>query len=362
MPVMPLQGVDGFSEEGLNVYCIHVTNEGKEQREDGRLLSDKVVERLQQNNQPITDVILVTHGYMNGRREGMEFCHKWLQSMASCREDVRALRQARGGAFQPLLVGLCWPSMPHMLPGWRDTRAFFAGCINVRRWGIEALPAIMPYMVFGRFEPRARRVGSRAGQRLLRRLKEAELQREGDGGGSPGAPVRYHVMGHSLGAQLACSMLHPSRDRGEAAPREEGREELVIDTLVLVQGAVHTSCFDSGGQFSLVPSRVRGVVLVTHTTRDKVLLGYANLGRGGTGRAIGSFGARLPRGEEQWSAMEDAGHNYRDWQSGVINVDALNHMLEDGPVGVHSNFLHPPVMHAFWSAILASDGGVGGTS
>lgn len=119
-----------------------------------------------------------------------------------------------------------------------------------------------------------------------------------------------------------------------------------IDTLVLVQGAVHTSCFDDEGPFSSVPACVRGVVLVTHTTTDNALRIYADTWRSGLGRAIGSVGARLPRGKELWCNVEEDDSSYA-WGPGpkLINVDVSAHIpvVPEQIDAAHNNFMVPPV-------------------
>lgn len=162
------------------------------------------MQRLQQVTDPITDVMLVTHGYQQDRKKGVKSCCEWLKSMAECERDIAVLRASRNGTFRPLLVGLCWPSSIWALPGWRDTSSFLASFLNWRRWPLFSdNRGWGEYLAFGRFEPRAGRIGSRAGRKLLWRLKKAEqdrteqqrtnLQQADGGGGSTGERVRYHV-------------------------------------------------------------------------------------------------------------------------------------------------------------------------
>ena len=58
-----------------------------------------------------TDVILFSHGWLNDAVSAKASYAKWIESMRSVPDDLTAMRQARSG-FEPLLVGLHWPSQP----------------------------------------------------------------------------------------------------------------------------------------------------------------------------------------------------------------------------------------------------------
>lgn len=348
------------------LYVVRLTNEGEEEVENGELVSDAIVRRLQQRAAPITDVILLTHGFGHTLDSGAVACRTWVQRMATCEGEVAALRVARGGApFRPLVVALCWPSNPTAPPGWREVSSFLVDwTVGLPHRLADAVrPKLSWYMAFMRFEPRARRIGGRVGRQLLRRFKAAATTRMaagGDGGGGGGdTRVRYHAFGHSLGVQLICSLLQPTDAEARAATSGGGAYDTAadtLDTLVLVQGAAHSSCFGVGGPFAAVPARVGGVLLVTYNVTDVVLVAYAQTFGAGAGLPMGTVGAHLPRGAGQWCEMGGEGVAY-GWAPGLVNVDAGPHIRSRGAastgdlLGAHSDFMSPAVMHAFWAAM-----------
>jgi len=76
---------------------------------DGQM-SQRVLEVLQ--TEPITDVFLMSHGWMGDIKDAIEQCDKWIGAMAGHTADIERMRQVRPG-FRPLLIGLHWPSKPY---------------------------------------------------------------------------------------------------------------------------------------------------------------------------------------------------------------------------------------------------------
>jgi hypothetical protein len=77
-------------------------------------VSDAIVEEL--NSQPVTDVMLFSHGWMGDVPAAKEQYQGWLATMAACEQERVRIHRARLG-FRPLLIGLHWPSLP-----WGDER------------------------------------------------------------------------------------------------------------------------------------------------------------------------------------------------------------------------------------------------
>src|SRR4051812_37349804 len=104
---MPVVQVDGTN---LSYALIAFDEQGRERFEDdGTLLSAKMQARI--SNESITDVFLMSHGWRGDVPAARSQYDRWIKAMAACIHDVDRIRQA-GASFQPLLIGLHWPSEP----------------------------------------------------------------------------------------------------------------------------------------------------------------------------------------------------------------------------------------------------------
>jgi DNA/RNA endonuclease G (NUC1)/V8-like Glu-specific endopeptidase len=65
---------------------------------------------------PVTDVVVFSHGWLNDVPSARRSYQSWLETMRAQQADAARARAARPG-FQPLLIGLHWPSQP-----WGDER------------------------------------------------------------------------------------------------------------------------------------------------------------------------------------------------------------------------------------------------
>jgi hypothetical protein len=211
---------------------------------------------------------------------------------------------------------------------------------------------------FWKMKDRARRFGETGGHELLCRLQQA----------APAA--RFHLMGHSFGC-IVVSATVAGASNGRPLPRP-------VDSLFLVQGALSIWAYASdvpyapgtAGYFHrIVKERlVRGPIVTTRSERDtavgrfypmgaklrkQVLLADTRYPKYG---GIGSFGiqgfvdiADLP--------MQSAQHVYPFRAGRVYNLDAsLVIRNGEGASGAHSDIAHPEVAHAFWAAVLATEG------
>jgi len=80
---------------------------GVERPEGGASFSDDVVHAVAE--QPITDVVLLSHGWNGDIPDARDQYQRWLTAMAECTADRAALVE-RVPEFRPLVVGLHWPS------------------------------------------------------------------------------------------------------------------------------------------------------------------------------------------------------------------------------------------------------------
>ena len=103
---MPIEKVDNTD---LTYYLVCYDKDGKEQTDNGGLLSDRVRAAIQ--NDPITDVFIMSHGWRGDIPAAREQYNRWIHAMAGCEADRRQIRELRK-SFTPLLVGFHWPSEP----------------------------------------------------------------------------------------------------------------------------------------------------------------------------------------------------------------------------------------------------------
>jgi len=93
-----------------NYYLINFDSDGKERAsDDGQTLSEVVLDQLK--NQPITDVFVMSHGWLGDIDDAQEQYDRWLANLWSCADDIDAMKRKRPN-FKPLSIGLHWPSKP----------------------------------------------------------------------------------------------------------------------------------------------------------------------------------------------------------------------------------------------------------
>jgi hypothetical protein len=127
MPIRKVENTD------LTYYLICYDADGKERTgdPDGQM-SQRVLEVLK--TEPITDVFLISHGWLGDIKDAISQYDKWIGSMAGNTADIERVRQARPG-FHPLLIGLHGPALlgQYRLP--KRMRDFQAGDVVVGAFG-----------------------------------------------------------------------------------------------------------------------------------------------------------------------------------------------------------------------------------
>lgn len=104
---MPIKTIAGSS---LKYYLVAFDANGKERTDDpDGLMSRKILDAL--SNEPITDVFLMSHGWLGDIPAAQHQYDKWIAAMAANKADIEQIKQVRPG-FRPLLIGLHWPSLP----------------------------------------------------------------------------------------------------------------------------------------------------------------------------------------------------------------------------------------------------------
>lgn len=104
---MPIRKVPNSD---LNYYLLIYDENGKERAEgDGSMLSQKIIEEV--GAQPVTDVFLMSHGWMGDIPAAISQYDSWTGNLMSASADIEDMKKRRPG-FRPLLIGLHWPSQP----------------------------------------------------------------------------------------------------------------------------------------------------------------------------------------------------------------------------------------------------------
>jgi hypothetical protein len=98
-------------EGDVEYYLVAFDRYGHERNEaDGSLLSEEIVESLAHLEKPVSDVYLMSHGWQGDVPGAIAQYDAWIGAMLSARQDLDAER--RHPDFEPLIVGLHWPSLP----------------------------------------------------------------------------------------------------------------------------------------------------------------------------------------------------------------------------------------------------------
>jgi hypothetical protein len=84
--------------------------DGRERTDDpDGSMSQRVLGVL--DREPITDVFLISHGWQGDVPAARKQYNDWIGAMAGCEADIAQVRRVRP-QFQPLLIGVHWPSLP----------------------------------------------------------------------------------------------------------------------------------------------------------------------------------------------------------------------------------------------------------
>lgn len=104
---MPFESVPGTS---LHYHLINFDEFGNERYEtDNTKMSQTVIKILAE--EPITDVFIICHGWLGDIPAARKQYNKWIAAMAANTSDIEKLKEVRQN-FNPLLIGLHWPSLP----------------------------------------------------------------------------------------------------------------------------------------------------------------------------------------------------------------------------------------------------------
>jgi hypothetical protein len=207
---MPIRQIPGSDAE----YCLIVFDEeGKERREpDGSLMSETIRQRITDASPGITDVFFASHGWMGDVPAAIRQYDAWIAAMRAVPHDSEAARERRPG-FNPLIVGLHWPSLP---------------------WGEEDIPRAGPGLLSGtdieaEVDAYAARIAdtprARAALRVI--LEGAELQ--ADAHLSPALEAAYQTLFEESGLDAGDSS-RPGADQEGFDPQAIMSEAQQVQT------------------------------------------------------------------------------------------------------------------------------------
>jgi len=100
---VPVQGTE------LNYFLLAFDGDNREREHPIGTISEHILAAFQ--SQPITDVMLFSHGWMGDVGAANEQYQGWLKAMWSVTADRNKVHE-RNPDFLPLLIGLHWPSLP----------------------------------------------------------------------------------------------------------------------------------------------------------------------------------------------------------------------------------------------------------
>ena len=102
---MPIRAVPNTD---VTYHLCRYDAHGVERSEKGAKHSGTVASRV--HDDPITDVILVSHGWSGDIPAAIDQYDRWIAAMLTCTADKEAAEKHRPG-FNPLIVGVHWPSL-----------------------------------------------------------------------------------------------------------------------------------------------------------------------------------------------------------------------------------------------------------
>jgi hypothetical protein len=103
---MPLQSVP---ETRTQYALVALDRDGREREESGARLTTQLRDKI--DSERITDVFIQSHGWKGDVPAARDQYNRWFKAFIDLESDAGRMRD-RFGAFNPLLVGIHWPSLP----------------------------------------------------------------------------------------------------------------------------------------------------------------------------------------------------------------------------------------------------------
>src|SRR4051812_47858872 len=100
-------GAEQVPDQESPYHLVAFDTDGRERPEAAGPHSQEITALLARES--VTDVFLLSHGWMGDVPAARRQYGAWLAAMAGCPDDAAAAR-SRPGGFRPMVVGVHWPS------------------------------------------------------------------------------------------------------------------------------------------------------------------------------------------------------------------------------------------------------------
>ena len=200
-------------------YLIAYDRDGAERPEEGRRLSDEVVTTV--TEEPVTDVIILSHGWNGDLRSARSQYDRWIASMLDCADD-RARAASTAAGFRPLIVGLHWPSM-----AWGDEElggASFAAGSASEAGGPRTVDELVDAYA-------DRLVGTPAAREAIRTIVDAALVDVAPATLPPDVRAAYETLDRETGQQALGDGAAPGDDREPFDPEQTYQAALLEEQV-----------------------------------------------------------------------------------------------------------------------------------
>lgn len=277
----------------------------------------------------VTDIVVFVHGWRNNSRTALSRATKFMTLVENTYSDTRYPRLRH---WNPHHLVVRWPS---------TSSPFTSGYRRIRdRAHLMSTsgraPAVLAHLL-GYLNAERRRPGGAEG--TLRTRSGQYL----------------HLVGHSFGCRFLAEAIQWAAD---ARPdvlgwnRADPRYPWAADTVLLLQMALPHDDLASAFPRLIHNSPVNGPVVLTHSTADRALGLWHQLGEGE--RAVGYQGVTEPAGHITSTRLRSLHEDYTpaDFSTPLVNVDANGHFRKGrvwSPAGAHADIFHPETAHLLLS-------------
>jgi len=228
---MPFQKIPDLD---LEYALISFDDDGTERPDDpvGGVFSRTLLERAQ-HERP-TDVFLFSHGWKGDLPAAIDQYNRWIGALWRLEADRRAM----GSDFQPMFIGLHWPSQP-----WGDESIAEPVSFDITRAAAAAAPPNMNRLLEEAVEHFG---GTEEVRRALRVIFDAQAANPTSFVVPEEAVAAYHALAHAVGF---------SAGAGADAPPD--REGAALDPQ---QAVTASRIADAGAQFGIGASLKKGIL------------------------------------------------------------------------------------------------------
>lgn len=191
-------------------YDLVCFDSGGDERTDdpSGVVSDLVLRTLAADAAGVTDVFVLSHGWMGDVPSAKAQYDRWVEAMTACATDAARMRQVRPG-FKPHVVGVHWPSLP-----WGDESFGDGGSFAVALNGVPVADPVQALVD----DYAARIADTPTARDALRRIVVGAMENVEPDALPPGVLAAYREL--NLEADLGAGGVgsHPGGDRAGFDP------------------------------------------------------------------------------------------------------------------------------------------------